>query len=249
MPTPTIDTRISPWQIFILFLSFYVLVALAVEVLFPLGPEASALLFYIDTFVCVVFLGDFFANLIRARDKLAYLKWGWLDLISSIPTVQALRWGRLARVVRILRVFRALRSSKTVLEHLFIDRPKGALTTVAILSFSLLVVSSIAILSVETGTEANITTAEEALWWSFVTITTVGYGDHYPVTPEGRIIAAALMTAGVGLFGTFTAYVASRFFGPGEEQQESTSEAVLERLEALSAEVQALRREVAKGRE
>ncbi|MEJ0058022.1 MAG: potassium channel family protein [Bacteroidota bacterium] len=47
------------------------------------------------------------------------------------------------------------------------------------------------------------------MWWSYVTITTVGYGDKFPVTTGGRIVAAILMTAGVGLFGTFTAYISS----------------------------------------
>lgn len=61
----------------------------------------------------------------------------------------------------------------------------------------------------ETAPESNIKTAEDAIWWAFVTITTVGYGDRFPVTTEGRIIAALLMTAGVGLFGTFTGFIAS----------------------------------------
>ena len=59
--------------------------------------------------------------------------------------------------------------------------------------------------------DANIKTAEDALWWSYVTITTVGNGDRFPVTTGGRIIGTLLMTAGVGLFGTFTAFVSSWF--------------------------------------
>ena len=60
----------------------------------------------------------------------------------------------------------------------------------------------------------------DAIWWAYVTITTVGYGVKYPVTTEGRIIAAVLMTAGVGLFGTFTAYVASWFAQPASKPRE-----------------------------
>lgn len=71
--------------------------------------------------------------------------------------------------------------------------------------------SSIAILQVEDSPNSNIKSAEDAIWWSYVTITTVGYGDKYPVTTEGRLIAAVLMTAGVGLFGTFTGFLASWF--------------------------------------
>ena len=72
---------------------------------------------------------------------------------------------------------------------------------------------------------AKIKNAEDALWWAYVTITTVGYGDLYPVTTEGRLIAAVLMTIGVGLFGTFTAYVASWFVSKKiDEEIEETKE-------------------------
>lgn len=63
-----------------------------------------------------------------------------------------------------------------------------------------------------------------AIWWSYVTITTVGYGDKYPVTTEGRIIAMFLMTAGVGLFGTFTAYIASLFVSDNKKEETETKE-------------------------
>lgn len=215
------------------------LAALAAETLFSLPPETRTLLYYFDTLVCVVFLGDFFANLVRAQNKLAYLKWGWLDLVSSIPTVQALRWGRAARVVRVVRVLRALRGAKTIFGFLFANRASGTLTSVAMVSFSLVVFSSIAILNVERN-GGNITTAEEALWWSFATITTVGYGDFYPVSTAGRLIASLLMTAGVGFFGALTAYVASRFLERPEEQLDPPSKAVLTEVRELRAEVQRL---------
>lgn len=59
-------------------------------------------------------------------------------------------------------------------------------------------------MEVEDDPTSNINTAEDALCWSYVTVTTVGYGDKYSVTTEGRLVAAFLMTVGVGLFGTFT---------------------------------------------
>ena len=77
----------------------------------------------------------------------------------------------------------------------------------------MIIFSSIAILQVETAPTSNIKTAEDAIWWAYTTITTVGYGDRFPVTTEGRFIATLLMTVGVGLFGTFTAYLASWFIG------------------------------------
>jgi len=70
---------------------------------------------------------------------------------------------------------------------------------------------------VEVDITSNIKVTEDATWWAYVTITTLGYGDKFPVTTEGRMIAALLMTVGVGVVGTFTAYLASWFVGGGEE--------------------------------
>lgn len=94
---------------------------------------------------------------------------------------------------------------------MFHNKAKGALASVTVLSVLIVIFASIAILEVEDGDESNIKTAEDAIWWDYTTITTVGYGDLYPVTTEGRLIAMVLMTFGVGFFGTFTAYVASLF--------------------------------------
>jgi len=87
------------------------------------------------------------------------------------------------------------------------------------LAILLIIFSSIAILQVENAPASNIKTAEDAIWWSYVTITTIGYGDKFPVTIEGRIIAMLLMTVGVGLFGTFTAYIASIFVSDNKKTE------------------------------
>ncbi|MEO6132341.1 MAG: potassium channel family protein, partial [Saprospiraceae bacterium] len=140
-----------------------------------------------------------------------FMRWGWIDLISSIPMVDALRIGRLFRLIRLLRVIRAFRSTRQLVHHIFKNKAQGTLTSVSIFAILLIIFSAIAILQVENDPNSNIKTAEDAMWWAYVTITTVGYGDKFPVTTEGRIIASVLMTAGVGLFGTFTAYIASLF--------------------------------------
>jgi voltage-gated potassium channel len=139
------------------------------------------------------------------------MQWGWIDLLSSIPLVGFFRVGRVFRLIRLIRVIRAFKSTKHLVNHIFANKVQGTLTSVLIIAVLLIIFSSIAILQVEHDPKSNIKTAGDALWWSYVTITTVGYGDRYPVTDEGRILAAVLMTAGVGLFGTFTAYISSLF--------------------------------------
>jgi voltage-gated potassium channel len=203
--------KIGPFQILIIILSVYVLAALFVDTIVVLSPETSSLLTLIDNGICVVFLVDFAVRFRRAENKLSFMKWGWIDLISSIPTIEALRAGRVFRLIRLIRILRAIRSTKLLISYTFKNRKQGTFSAVAIISVLLIIFSSIAILNVENQPESNIKTAEDAIWWAFVTITTVGYGDKFPITTEGRVIAAMLMTAGVGLFGTFTGFVASWF--------------------------------------
>lgn len=196
-------------SLIILILSFYVLTSLVITSFFSLSPEVHKILSQIDNLICFIFLIDFFYRLYQAPSKLKFLKWGWIDFISSIPFIDFLRVGRLLRLLRLLRILRAFKSVKHIAQHVYKDKTKGLLSTVAIIAFLMILFSSVSILQVETAPNSNIKTAEDALWWSYTTITTVGYGDRFPVTTEGRLIAVVLMTTGVALCGTFAGYIAS----------------------------------------
>lgn len=202
---------LTPLNIIVLVLSIYVLVALLVGTFFKLSVEVSRVLDLVDNCICVFFLLEFCIRFYQADNKLKFMKWGWIDLVSSIPTFDFLRAGRALRLIRLLRVLRAFRSTRHLVNHIYKNKTQGAFTTVSVIAVLMVIFSAIAILQVEDDPNSNIKTAEDAIWWAYVTITTVGYGDKFPVTTEGRIIAAALMTVGVGLFGTFTGFLASWF--------------------------------------
>jgi voltage-gated potassium channel len=212
-----VKKEIKLFNILILILSVYVLISLLVSVIFELSEELNILLGYIDNFICIVFLVDFWIRFKKADNKLEFMKWGWIDLIASIPFLDFARAGRVIRVIRLVRVFRALKSTKLIYEHITQNKKQSVLTSVALISILMIIFSSIAILQFEKDINSNIKTAEDAIWWSYVTITTVGYGDKYPITTEGRIIGAILMTTGVGIFGTFTALVSSWFIQKNED--------------------------------
>ncbi len=230
------ETRRPAYAIFMLGLCILSLVSLALLAFFPLSPGIRSILRHVDTAVAVIFLLDFFHLLFRAPNKFRYLvTWGWLDLLSSLPTVGVLRVGRFARVFRILRLLRGFRSVRLLTGHLLEQRAESAFLAVALVALLTITLSSIAILEFETGTTANIQGAEDALWWSFVTMTTVGYGDKYPVTAYGRVVAAFLMIVGIGLFATFTGYLAHWFIEPDDQQIESRLERIEQTLQRINS--------------
>ncbi|HTY88639.1 MAG TPA: ion transporter [Candidatus Acidoferrum sp.] len=235
------QNKLTGFQLVMLVLCVYVLAALFADTVFKLSPPIVSLLQKIDTLICFVFLGDFFYQLYRAERKLAFLKWGWIDFISSIPMLSLFRWGRVVRVIRIIRILRGARSVKYILRVVFRNKARGIFGTVLLVTASLLVFACIAILNVETAPESNIKTAGDALWWAMSTVTTGGNADKFPVTAAGRIIGVMLMTTGVGFFGTLTAYIASLFLNVDKTGRTTEAELVTElklmreRLESIEA--------------
>lgn len=208
-----------------LILCIYVLAALVIEAVMPLDPEILSIFMIIDAAICIIFLGDFFVRLVTAESKLGYLKWGWIDLISSIPMFGYARWGRLARVMRIVRLLRGVRSAKWLTQMALKKRAESVFLSAMMLTIITIAFGSIAILHCERHiATSNIKNASDSVWWAFVTVTTVGYGDHFPVSAEGRFIAAVLMLVGVGLFGTFSGFVASWFLADQENSEEVIQE-------------------------
>lgn len=200
-------------NVLMLFLSVYVLIVLLIETFFSLPQEIQKVLELVDNLVCIIFLYDFGVRFFKAENKVSFMKWGWIDLVSSIPSFDFLRFGRLLRLIRLFRILRAFRSVKHIAAHVYKSKSTGAFTTVLVIAILTLIFSSITILEFETAPNSNIKSAEDALWWAFSTISTVGYGDKFPVTTGGRIIGVILMIVGGGLFATMSGFFASWFVG------------------------------------
>ncbi len=239
-------TRVGMFQVAILVLTILLLLGLAADTVWSLPKEVSHLIGVADTAVCVLLLVDFFIRLYRAENKLAFLKWGWIDLLASIPNVEALRWGRLVRILRIFRLLRGFRSLHRVLMMIIQNRMEAGVASLGLAAFLLVSFCSVSILVVERNANGNIKTAEDALWWSVTTITTVGYGDKYPVTSEGRILGALLMIGGVGMFSGLSGMVASFFLG-GQNRDSAEAKEILARLDQLQVRLEALSRERPEG--
>jgi voltage-gated potassium channel len=229
---------INAYQVFILTLCIWGLAILAAGTFLELSDSTRTILDYADNTVCVLFLIDFVHSLFTAPRKLHYLLTsGWIDLLSSIPTIDALRWGRAARVMRILRVARGVKSARLIAHYVVRRRAESAFLAATLLSLLLIMCASIAILHFEVPAGGNIRTAQDAMWWAISTMTTAGYGDGYPVTPEGRVVAVFLMCAGVAVFGTFSGLVASWFLSSSTLESDSDMAEIKAMLKDLQARI------------
>ena len=168
--TNTTENKFGVLNISVFILSIYVLIALVVDTLYVLPTETSKLLSYIDHAICGFFFIEFSYRLFKADNKLKFMKWGWIDLISSIPMVGFLRFGRIFRLIRLLRIIRAFRSTKMLIHHVFSNKAQGTLISAVMVSILIVIFSAISILQVENDPNSNIKTAEDAIWWAYVTI-------------------------------------------------------------------------------
>jgi Ion transport protein len=223
--------RNTSWDIFVLALSVLSLLNILLVLLLQ-DEDMRRVVLIVDGSLCLVFLGDFLHRLRGAESRSRYMtrEGGWLDLIGSLP----FPGFRLARILRVVRSVRQIREhgGRRLWRDFIRERAQGALYVVLLLVVLVLEFASIGVLAAERGeADANIQTASDALWWGYVTITTVGYGDRFPVTNEGRVVGVVLLTIGVGLFGTFTAFIANLFLGPAEKKPEADAS----RPEGLSA--------------
>lgn len=194
----------SIFNIVIMLLSVFSILLLSVTFFIPSDTEVYRLITFFDFMLCGVFLVDFLRQLYSAERKWHYFYTvGWLDLASSIPVVSELRY---VRIFRIFRVFRIIKSVKVLVSFIKHNRASSLYGFVIFVAFVTLVLATTAVLLVEQGV-GNINTAEDALWWSFVTITTVGYGDFYPVTNIGKAISFVLIVCGIASFGTAISFI------------------------------------------
>lgn len=172
----------------------------------------------------VLFAVDYVVSLSLSIDKWTWFKRHLFDLfVVLLPMVRPLR------VLRVLTALNALhRTSGMAL------RGRIALYVTATVTM-LVFIGSLAVLDAERyAPHATITTFPKALWWTFVTITTVGYGDYTPVTPTGRIIAFAVMLAGIALIGVVTATLASWIVDEVSAEDKKNDEISHEQIERLN---------------
>jgi voltage-gated potassium channel len=214
-------------------------------------PNSRYLVLRMEQVLTIFFLLDFLYRLNTAKPHRGqyFMKYGWLDLIGSFPF---LRWLRALRVFKTLKYLRE--ESGHFLREFISNRANTAALSVILAVILLFEFASIFILQAEAlSPEANIETAGDAFWWVLVTVATVGYGDLYPVTPNGRFIASFVIVAGVGLFGILSGFLARNFLGgqstaPLKSGEANTQPDLDPQMEQILAALKELRRQQAEAR-
>jgi len=246
---PILARHSNAYNIFILVLT---IMSLGIMVLMLVTQDEATyqILNIYDNAICIVFLIDFSVNIIRAKPKRAYWidRRGWLDLLGSIPSFGLFRFSallRLFRISRLARISRLMRgqAKKELVKDIVDNRGQYAIFITLLLMLIVLSTSSVLVLMAESHSpDANIKTGGDALWWAIVTITTVGYGDYYPVTTFGREVGVVVMFAGVGIIGALASILASILVPTPKEPEVDPAVAGMEaELAGVRAELTALR--------
>ena len=229
------------YEIFIAALSILSIVNLVL--IFVVQDEAlDYVLATMNVPITLIFLIDFIYRLKKAPSKSEYFwrNWGWADLLASLPFQQT----KILRLFRLVKVYRLLKDygTRNIVRSLIKDKAGSALLSLLFIAILVLEFGSLLMLRLESGVpDANITTASDAIWYVIVTMSTVGYGDQYPVSNPGRVLGTVIIVVGVGIFGTLTGYLANVFLSPGRKQEPEPSdlEAKLQELKDLAARQQA----------
>jgi len=197
-------------KLLVLLFSLLGIVILIYSFFLPTDSEIYRLLWYYDFILCLYFLFDFLKQFFESKNKFRFFfTVGWLDLLSAVPVMYQFRFFRIFRIVRIIRILNSITSLASILDFVKSKPKQSFFGFIIFFIVSSLLITSVGVLYLEQEV-GNITTAEDCLWWAMVTISTVGYGDLYPVTNLGRFLAIILIFTGVVSFGALLSYINGR---------------------------------------
>jgi voltage-gated potassium channel len=226
------------YELFILLTSILSIANLAIVLLSP-PSVAHDVALLMDVLLIPVFLFDFAYRLLTAPSRTRYFvrDWGWADMVAICPMLRVFRAFRMRAAVRRAREY----GGRELIRELIVTRAGATFFITVFMTILVVEFAGMGVYYTERSAPgANIVNAGDAVWWGLVTITTVGYGDQYPVTAAGRIVGAFLLFAGIALFSVLTGFIANAFLAPrrvrGRMREATTIEAELDALRSLLAD-------------
>lgn len=186
----------------------------------------STLQIWIDNIIYGLFVADYIVRFIIAAQKKSFVKENIFDLIAIIPFNSAfrifriLKFSKLLRLSKFAKLFRIGSVSVRMIQKVRKFLNTNGFKYILLLSVVCVLASAFGMMYFEQMSFEN------ALWWAFVTATTVGYGDLSPVTAAGKIIASILMIVGIGLIGSLTSTITSFFLNADQKEKQFSSDKV-----------------------
>lgn len=210
---------LSPaWEVFILGVSLLSVFNLVV-IMLQRDPVLDMVFVIMDSIFTLVFLTDVVRRLTVADRRRAYLVHGrgWIDVLAAFPLLRVLQ---LFRIVHMLGILGRLGGPGRAFKAFFSNKAAGGLLSVLLVALLVMEFGALLMFAVEHDAPGTtFKSAQDAVWFVLVTMSTVGYGDVYPVTDAGRVVGSFIIVVGVGVFGTLTGFLANAFLAPSEARE------------------------------
>ena len=222
------------YEIFIAAVSVLSVLNMVLSSIPGVDQDAVNVVLIINAVLTLLFIYDFILRLATAPSRQFYFfrNYGWADLLAVIPMFRIFRLFRIYKAYRIVRNY----GLEYIATYLSRNRAQSAFYILVVMVLIIIELGAFLVLQAEHASpDANILTATDAIWWAYVSITTVGYGDRYPVTTSGRLVGILVLTTGVAVFATFAGLISSKLLASPEKEEESPEQSPEESPEGREA--------------
>lgn len=209
------DPKLSILELIILSLTVYTIFSILIQLVFPVSKEMMKLLNLFEWICSGFFIYEWRYRYVHSENKKEFLKYNFIDLIASFPIgfISGLKALRLLRILQVIKIFGSITRFRTYVKANKVHFLKMVLFSGVTL---LMMISPVLILFFEEES-GNINSAENALWWTYCTLSTIGYGDLYPITTGGRLFTVLTSLGGIGMFSILTGLVVNYIITKAKE--------------------------------
>lgn len=224
--------RFAKFILIVLILSDIVLLTLVS--FYPVNSQIKTYIVIFDLIVVLILIPDFIIRYKKAEDKREFWKYNGIDVLGMIPEIVL---GPYTTAFRYLRLIKILVLTKMQIRQILSFLQKTKMDYGIFIVLIILLSGAIILFVIEGGTNPNINSFDDSLWYLVVSITTVGYGDIYPVTTTGRIIGTFIIAVGIAFVSFLTASITSYFVKNDADEKQIEINILNQKLEDMQMEM------------